>query len=135
MSQGETDQPAGIEVPSTGRMLFALLGGAIAWTLHFLGSYAIVAIGCVAGWNRTTVIVAIVTVLLGALAVWSTVAAWREWRRASGDQRWDTALSEPRGWYAWLMMAGVLLGGTSAFTILLEGFGPLVLPVCGWDVR
>jgi hypothetical protein len=69
------------------------------------------------------------------LAVWSTLIAWREWRRASGDQRWDDSLNEPRGWYAWLMLAGVLLGVTSIFAILLEGSGPLLLPACGWDVR
>jgi hypothetical protein len=33
------------------------------------------------------------------------------------------------------MLTGLLLGGVSAFTILLEGFGTLMLPVCGWDVR
>jgi hypothetical protein len=135
MSQGETEQAVGTAGTSVGRTLFAVLGGALAWALHFLGSYAVVAIGCVAGWPSTRVIVAAGTAVLGALALWSTVVAWREWRRSSDKQRWDTALSEPRGWYSWLMTVGVLMGITSAFTIVLEGFGTLMLPLCGWDVR
>jgi hypothetical protein len=135
MSQGETEQAVGTAGTSVKRTLFAVLGGAIAWTLHFLGSYAVVAIGCVAGWPSTRSIVAVLTAALAALALWSTMVAWREWRRSSGEQRWDTALSEPRGWYSWLMTGGVLMGITSAFTIVLEGFGPLMLPLCGWNVR
>jgi hypothetical protein len=135
MSQGETEQAVGTAGTSVGRTLFAVLGGALAWTLHFLGSYAIVAVGCVAGWSSTRVMVAAGTVVLTAVAVWSTFVAWREWRRSGSDQPWDTALSEPRGWYSWLMTFGILLGITSTFTIVLEGFGTLMLPLCGWDVR
>jgi hypothetical protein len=134
VSQGETEQAPGTAGTSTGRMLFALLGGATAWTVHFAGSYALVAIGCVARWSSTTMIVALETGALAALAAWSTLVALREWRRA-GRQPWDAALSEPRGWYAWLMTGGVLLGITSTFTILLEGYGTLMLPLCGWDAR
>ena len=49
MSQGQTEQALGTAGASVGRTLFAVLGGAIAWTLHFMGSYAVVAVGCV-GW-------------------------------------------------------------------------------------
>jgi hypothetical protein len=135
MSQGETEQGAGTAGTSAGRTLFAVLGGAVAWSLHFLGSYAVVAIGCVAGWASTLWIVIVGTLALAALALWSTVVAWRDWRRSAGDQPWDTALSEPKGWYAWLMTVGALMGITSVFTILLEGFGTLMLPLCGWNVR
>ena len=33
------------------------------------------------------------------------------------------------------MMTGVLLGAVSALTIALEGWGTLMLPVCGWNAR
>jgi hypothetical protein len=135
MSQGETEQAVGTAGTAAGRTLFALLGGAICWTVHFLGSYAVVAIGCVAGWPSTRLIVAAETVVLAALALWSTVVAWCEWRRSSGEQRWDTALSEPRGWYSWLMTVGVLMGITSVFAIVLEGFGTLMLHLCGGNAR
>jgi hypothetical protein len=135
MTQGETEQAAGTAGTSAGRTLFAVLGGAVAWSLHLLGSYAVVAIGCVAGWDSTLLIVVVGTAVLAALALWSTVVAWREWRRSGGGQPWDTALSEPKGWYTWLMTVGALMGITSVFTIVLEGFGTLMLPLCGWNVR
>jgi hypothetical protein len=135
MTQGETEQQLGIEGAPTGRLLFALLGGAAAWSLHFLGSYAVASIGCVAGWRGIREMLAVGTLVLGAIAVWSTLVAWRDWRRVSAGQSWDAALGEPRGWFAFLMLTGVLMGIVSAFTIALEGFGTLMLPVCGWDVR
>jgi hypothetical protein len=135
MTQGETEHQLGTGTAPTRRLLFALLGGAAAWSLHFLLSYAVASIGCVYGWRGIREILAIGTAVLGAIAVWSTVIAWRDWRRVSGGQPWDTALGEPRGWFAYLMMTGALMGIVSAFTIALEGWGTLVLPVCGWDVR
>jgi hypothetical protein len=33
------------------------------------------------------------------------------------------------------MTVGILMGLTSAFAIALEGFGTLMLPLCGWNVR
>jgi hypothetical protein len=135
MTQGETEHQLGTESAPTGRLLFALLGGAAAWSLHFLGSYAFIAIGCVAGWRGIREALAAGTLVLGAVAVWSTVVAWREWRRVSAGQSWDSALGEPRGWFAYLMLTGVLMGMLSVLTIALEGWGTLVLPVCGWDVR
>jgi hypothetical protein len=135
MTQGASEPRPGTASRPLGRILFALFGGAAAWTLHFLGSYAVIALGCTARWDGTVELVIIGTLALAAMAAWSTASAWREWRRASGAQPWDQALSEPRGWLAWLMMVGALLGATSLFTILLEGAGALLLPVCGWDVR
>ena len=135
MTQGQTEHPPGVPVPGTGWLLFAILGGALAWTIHFLGSYALVAVGCVARWPALRTSLAGGTLALGALAAWSTVVAWRGWRGVSAGQRWDSALGEPRGWLAFLMLTGVILGGISLLTILLEGFGTLALPVCGWDVR
>lgn len=135
MSQGESEQAIGTAGTSTGRTMFAVLGGSLAWALHFLASYALVSVGCVAGWSATVPILVAGTVGLGAVALWSTLIAWREWRRTGGGMPWDVALSEPPGWYVWLMTGGVLLGITSTFTILLEGLGTLMLPLCGWNVR
>jgi hypothetical protein len=135
MSQGETEQAPGTAGQSSARTLFAVLGGAIAWSVHFVGSYALLAAGCVARWSGIPGLVLAATGLLGAVALWSTVVAYREWVRSSSGQRWDSSLSEPRGWYAWLMTVGVLMGITSIFAIVLEGLSSLFLPVCGWDVR
>ena len=135
MTQGETEHQLGIERAPTGRLVFGLLGGAVAWSLHFLGSSAVASIGCVAGWGSIRTMLAGGTLVLGAIAVWSTVVALREWRRVSGDQPMDAALGEPRGWMAFLMLTGVLLGAVSVLTIVLEGFATLPLAACGWNVR
>ena len=135
MTQGQTEHQLGTETAPTGRLLFALLGGAAAWSLHFLGSYAVASIGCVSRWSGIPLSLAIGTLVLAVVAGWSTLVAWREWRRVSGGQTWDSALGEPRGWYAFLMMTGVLLGLVSLLTIALEGWGTLMLPACGWNVR
>jgi hypothetical protein len=135
MTQGESEPMPGTVFPSTGRTLFAVVGGATAWAVHFLGSYALVAIGCAAGWGGMHGMIAALTVAFAGLALWSTVVAWRGWRGASGDQPLDLALSEPRGWFAFLMLTGVLLGAVSVLAIALEGLGSMVLPACGWDVR
>lgn len=135
MTQGESEQAVGTAGASVGRIVFATLGGAMAWSLHFLGSYAVVAIGCTARWSLTLAILAAETAVLAGLATWSTVVAWREWRRTGRDMPWDQALSEPPGWYSWLMTVGVLLGISSALAIVLQGFGTLTLPLCGWDAR
>jgi hypothetical protein len=135
MGQGETEHQLGTETAPTGRLLFALLGGAAAWSLHFLAGYAALAIGCVAGWSGIRAGQAIGTLALLVVALWSTAIAWREWRRVSGDQTWDAALGEPRGWFAYLMLTGALMGMVSALAIALQGWGTLMLPVCGWNVR
>lgn len=135
MTQGETEHQLGIERAPTGRLLFGLLGGAVAWSLHFLGSYALASIGCVAGWRGLRTVLAVETSVLGAIALWSTLVALREWRRVSGGQPLDLALGEPRGWFAFLMVTGALLGAVSVLAIALEGFGTLTLAACGWNVR
>ena len=135
MTQGQTDHPAGLATAPVGRLLFALLGGAGAWVLHFLGSYAVASIGCVHRWTAIDLSIAVATLVLAGLAAWSTLVARREWRRVSAEQSWDTALGEPRGWFAFLMLTGVLLGLVSVLTIVLEGWGTLLLPACGWSDR
>jgi hypothetical protein len=135
MTQGETDQRLGPGATPAGRLLFGVLGGFAAWTVHFLLSYAIASIGCVEGWRGLREILALETALLAGIALWSTAVAWRDWRRVSPGQPWDSALNEPRGWFAFLMVTGALLGLISTLAIVLEGFGTLMLPVCGWNVR
>jgi hypothetical protein len=135
VAQGESERVSRTPVASTGRLLFAVVGGPIAWAVHFLGSYALVAVGCVAGWQGVRLSVGVGTVVAAGVALWATLVAWRGWRAESGSQPLDEALGEPRGWFAFLMLTGVMLGAVSAFTILLEGVGSVVLPACGWNVR
>lgn len=130
MSQGATAHDPRHDIGGWFSQLFAVLGGAAAWVLHFLGSYAYVTVGCMSRWPAVGPTVGVGTFALAGVAAWSAVLAWRDWKRVSEGQRWTEALSEPRGWFAWLMLLGVLVGGFAAFTILLQGVGAILLPVC-----
>jgi hypothetical protein len=132
VTQGESEPTPGTVDRSAPRTLFAIVGGPLAWAVHFLGAYALVAVGCVAGWGGVRASLALGTVALGGVATAATLAAWRAWRRSSATQHWDEALLEPRGWFAFLMLTGVGLGLLSVVTILLEGLGTLWLSVCDW---
>lgn len=132
MSESDAPLESGTAGEPLGWLLFAFLGGALAWTIHFLGSYAVLGIGCAGGWGASIPIILLLgTLVLTGVAVWAGLLALRGWRRAGDGQSWDRALSEPRGWVGFLMMAGLLLSVISAFTILLEGIPSLFVPACG----
>jgi hypothetical protein len=130
VSQGALDHDARHEVGGPLSQLFAAFGGAMAWVIHFLGSYAYITIGCMSRWPGVGPAVGGATLVMAGVAAWSALLAWRDWRRVSAGQRWSEALSEPRGWFAWLMLLGVLVGGFAAFVILVQGLGAAILPVC-----
>jgi hypothetical protein len=111
-------------------LLFALLGGGVAWAAHFLGSYVLVAVGCAAGWSGTRAALVVATLALGAVAGSATLLAYRGWRAEAGVMPWDVALSETHSWRAFLMLSGILLGALATGTILLEGFASLAVPLC-----
>jgi hypothetical protein len=119
-----------VSVTRLGGLLFALLGGAVAWAVHFLGSYALVAVGCAAGWDGMRMVLAVATLALGAVAGWATLLALRGWRAEAGAMPWDMALSEAHSWRAFLLLAGILLGALATGTILVEGLASLAVPVC-----
>jgi small-conductance mechanosensitive channel len=113
-------------------LLFALLGAPLAWTLHFLVSYFLVALFCAAAWEGAGVAIGVATVASAAVSAASGVVAYRTWRtRRNGQTRsWDAALTEPRGWAAFVLVMGML--GSALFTalIVLEAVPPLFVPTC-----
>ena len=97
---------------------FGLLGGTTAWAAHLLVSYAIVALGCgPLGETAVRVLLVVVTVLTGAVAVVSLVAA-----RQITPARTTWRLSFAR--------AGVLLDGLAIFGIIVAGTLPFALRAC-----
>ncbi|HEX5819430.1 MAG TPA: hypothetical protein VFY20_11150 [Gemmatimonadales bacterium] len=119
-----------MSVTSLRGLLFALLGGSVAWAVHFLGSYVLVAVGCAMGWGGMRAALAVATLALAAVAGAATWLAFREWRSEAGVMPWDVALSETHSWRAFLMLSGILLGALATGTILLEGFASLAVPLC-----
>jgi len=113
-----------------GRVAFAVLAGPIAWAIHFMGSYALVALDCTTGWGGARLTIAVGTLLLAAVSLGAAAVGYRGWRERSAEQPWDAALAEPRGWVPFAMTSGGVLGLLSALTIILQGLSAVLVPVC-----
>jgi hypothetical protein len=94
-----------------------VFGGPVAWTLHLLASYAIVAIGCSARWNGTALALVAITVGCAAVSVGSGVVAWRDRSRTEPTARLLGTIG--------LGLALLFLG-----VILLAGAVPAMVPLC-----
>ena len=121
--------PAAFEQADIGRaaLWFGFAGGLVAWLGHFLLAYAISEFGCVAGWGKIhwaglsaiTWALAGATALAIALATASILIALRTHRRLR-----DEPGAGAGHWMGW---AGLIAGGLSLLTILVES-----IPIFYW---
>lgn len=111
-------------------LLFCLLGPPLAWTLHFLVIYFLVALYCTTGRSSVVVETGIATVLAGGASVWAGVVGFRGWRRHRGREPLLAALSGQIDAGTFLLIMGIL--GAAYFTVLivLEALPPLFVPTC-----
>jgi hypothetical protein len=105
------------------RRLTALVGGPVAWTLHFMASYGVVAVACMLGTSGAGVIVGGMTALLAAAAMASGLLAFQRWRSADGEGRGEAERV--------LMVVGMLGAGLFTVAIVLQGVVPVFVPTCG----
>ncbi|HEU4830144.1 MAG TPA: hypothetical protein VFT04_13200 [Gemmatimonadales bacterium] len=113
-----------------GAAAFAAGAGPAAWALHFMGSYALVALACTTGWQGMGAVLIVATVALALLALASAVVGYRGWRRSRAPRRLDMALNEPGSWRGFAMTSGIVLGLGSALSIVLQGAAAVVAPMC-----
>ncbi len=127
----------GIEPPiGRGRLFVAVFGAAIAWSLHLLVSYLLIAVFCNTGWPGLRAALVAATLLSAAGAAVSGVVAYRAWRRWVDGQAWDAALHDPRGRATgFLLVMGMVAAGLFLLSILLGGVPPFLLPGCGPGVQ
>lgn len=132
-AQAGTADDAG--TPPLYTLLFALLGGATAWSLHLLASYTLLAYACSSG--RGGVRPALVAIALLALAVtaWSGLAARRHWRVARVidrpvDDAWDARMGERTARVSFLMVTGLVLSLIFGLGILYEVITIFLAPLC-----
>src|SRR5690606_2864075 len=119
-----------------GRLFVAVFGGAIAWSLHLLVSYLIIAVFCNARWPGLRTALVAATLLSAAGAAASGAVAYRAWRRRVNGQAWDAALSDPHGRATgFLLVMGMVAAGLFLLIILLGGLPPFLLPGCGPGVQ
>lgn len=133
------DAQAGIKydagTPRLSVLLFALLGGATAWSLHLLAMYTLVAYACSTRWGGAYVaLVAISLVALG-VTLSSGVVALRRWRVAREidrpiDDAWDARMGERTARVSFLMVTGLVLATIFGLGIVYEALTIFLAPLC-----
>lgn len=128
------------ESPSRSRILAAIVGAPLAWTLHLMVSYVMVAAWCAAEWGGLRVVLAVTTLICAVLAVGSGVAALALWREGQAMLRRDAEPGDPEGLSSRMgergarisFLAAMSIGGAVlfAFLILLQGLPPMFTPAC-----
>ena len=130
--QAGTDDAA---TPSLPALLAALLGAPVAWTLHLLVAYVLVALDCATSWAGGRVAVAALTVVTLGAAVASGVLARRLWVRAREvdrptDDAWDARMGERTARVSFLMVVGLANAVLFGIGIAYQAVPVLLVPVC-----
>lgn len=132
-AQAGTRDDAG--TPGRWTLLYALLGGATAWSLHLLASYALLAWGCTARWAGTRPALLGVSLLALALTAGSGVVARRHWLVARDldrpkDDTWDARMGERTARVSFVMVVGLALAVLFALGIVYEALTIYLAPLC-----
>lgn len=127
--------------PAMGRrMAFALLGSPIAWVVHFLGSYFIVALWCAATWPGLRLAIVLFTVASVAVSGATGVVAFRLWRRGQAalledaepgaPEPWDARMGERGARMSFLAVVALFMAVVFTLLIVLEGLPALLTQAC-----
>jgi hypothetical protein len=111
-------------------LVFATLGGPVAWLMHLSASYVIVATACASDWRGTTAALIAVTLLSAALAVAAGIAALHGRRRLDGERGPSAGVERPHDRARFFMRIGIIGAGIFLLLILLNGLSPFFVPAC-----
>lgn len=132
-------------------LLATLVGAPLAWTIHFMGAYLLVAIGCTMHWRGVGIAVAVLTVLCLIAALAAGVHAFRLLRRARMNrsstttaalhgpradpepglpESWDARLGERDARAVFLCVLACFLSVLFAYVIVLEALPLILAPAC-----
>jgi hypothetical protein len=110
-----------------GELYVGFLGGAVAWTGHFLGSYLIVSLACTGRLTTPRLWLGALAAAGMAGAAGAGVAAYRAWRSpAPAPDAGDSPA-------AVIGMAGTGLAALFLFAIVLGAIPPFVVSSRAWD--
>lgn len=126
-------------VPVAWRTWFGFLGAPSVWAIHFMVVYALMEVGCVAGWDRFVVAgingVALATLLGTLLSVPAIVAAgwvaYGLWRRSPRDTPPGKETADQN---THVGQAGVFLSVLFLLAVIFETIPVFVLRPCGWGI-
>lgn len=129
-----------MRMPHGRRLLLALLGSPLAWTVHLLAGYLVVTVWCSRGWSGADLAIGILTLICAAGAVASGALAFRLWRSGQrvlltdeepgASESWDSRMGERGTRAAFLAVLALFMGGLFAYLIVLEGLPPLYTSTC-----
>ena len=122
--------------PGTWTLLWALLGGAVVWAVHLLGTYVLLAYACTTDWRsgaRTAL--ALASAVAVALTAWSGWVAWRRWHVARAldrphDDAWDARMGERTARVSFLMVVGLASAVLFGIGIVYEAITIWFVPLC-----
>lgn len=135
-------QPApAVRAVTPATLWFGLFGGAAAWSLQLLASYALVAHGCYpdAEPMAMPVVPGLKTLVLGtgaaalAVALLAGGSAWRSWRATQheDESRHDPQHEAGAGRMRFMALAGMLLSAVFVLGIVMNVVPLLLLSPCG----
>lgn len=106
------------------QLWFGLLGGALAWLIHFFAAYLAAEFGCVSGWGKQqwigiSAVAWLVLAMTLAMTLVGFAASWSAWRVYSRLRSDPTAEIASRG-ELYLAQAGALTSGIFVAAILFE---------------
>lgn len=115
---------------------FAVLGGMIAWVIHFWLGFALVEITCrtefpqfsALGLSGLQLLMAVVTVLFGGVALVAAIVAWRVQARAGPVTDRDS--DHPRALASFMGRTGLYLSGFFLAAIVLAAVPAFMLRLC-----
>ncbi len=141
MVSGRRDASGG-QHPARGRrrvgtptLLFAFLGSAVTWAIHFNLVYFINTLFCTEGWRGGDLVVLLSAIPFGAVSAASGLVAYRKWRDLRQEASWEEGVADAGGHRGSILMMGA--AGSVLFTalIVLESFGPIYVPPCAEFMR
>lgn len=121
-------------------LLLAFFGAPVAWTVHLLVGYLVVALWCATGWGGLGIAIGVLTFACAAAAVAAGMGALRLWRRGQaalesdrepgGPEPWDARMGERGARTAFLGVTAIFIAGIFTWLILLQGLPPVFAPAC-----
>lgn len=122
------------------RIVLALLGSPIAWVVHFLGTYLVVALWCAARWPGVRVAIVLFTALALIPSIAAGVLAFRLWRHGQaallqdaepgGPEAWDARMGERGARMSFLAVVSLFMAAVFTLLIFLEGLPALFTQAC-----
>ncbi len=116
---------------------FGLASGPIVYSLYFITGYLLAEASCAAdllryrvwGLEAISFWITVLTVVAAAITGFSTVVAFRHWRRTRMD---DEAANPARSYPPFMAFVGAWLSGLFTLFILLSGVPAFFLVLCDW---